>query len=37
MGEYYFETKDLAVGYDGTVVADKINFGLRKCEILALI
>ncbi|MBQ1400082.1 MAG: ABC transporter ATP-binding protein [Lachnospiraceae bacterium] len=37
MGEYYFETKDLAVGYDGTVVADKINFGLRKGEILALI
>ncbi|MCR5538766.1 MAG: ABC transporter ATP-binding protein [Lachnospiraceae bacterium] len=37
MGEYYFETKDLAVGYDGTVVADKINIGLRKGEILALI
>ena len=37
MGDYYFETKDLAVGYDGKVVADGINFGLKKGEILALI
>ncbi|MFI3167593.1 MAG: ABC transporter ATP-binding protein [Bacillota bacterium] len=33
----YFEIKDLAVGYNGKVLIDEINFSLQRGEILTLI
>ena len=35
--EHYFETKDLAVGYDGTVLIHDINIQIEKGKILTLI
>ena len=35
--EHYFETKDLAVGYNGNVLIHDINIGIEKGKILTLI
>lgn len=35
--EHYFETKDLAVGYNGTVLIHDINIGIEKGNIVTLI
>lgn len=37
MSEIYFETQDLAVGYDGNVLIHDINFELARGSILTLI
>ena len=37
MSDYYFSTKDLAVGYNGKALIKDINVGLNKGEILSLI
>lgn len=37
MTEYYFETKDLAVGYDGNTLIHDISIGIKKGEIVSLI
>lgn len=35
--EYYFQTEDLAVGYDGNILIHDIRIGLEKGKILTLI
>ena len=37
MAEYYLQTKDLAVGYQGKALIHDINFGICKGEIVTLI
>ena len=32
--EYYFQTKDLAVGYDGRALIHDISIGIEKGKIL---
>ena len=37
MAEIYFNTKDLAVGYNGTALIHDINISVEKGEIVTLI
>ncbi len=37
MADYYFQTENMSVGYEGTPLISNMNFGLNKGEILTLI
>ena len=37
MADYYFQIKDLSVGYNGNSLIHDINIGINKGEIVTLI
>mgnify|MGYP006380185277 FL=1 len=37
MADFYFQTKDLSVGYDGKTLIHDISIGIEKGEIVTLI
>ena len=37
MADYYFQMKDLSVGYNGNALIRDINIGINKGEIVTLI